>query len=64
MIFDCDYRRTAATEEFLTELARSMGIPIDQLVFTTMTGRNEERNHLIGMIFDQQRRSQTEKQAA
>jgi hypothetical protein len=38
-----DYRRRAVTEEFLTELAGSMGIPIDQLVFTVMTGRNEER---------------------
>src|ERR1700694_105881 len=38
-----DYRRLATTEEFLAELAGSMGIPIDQLVFTTMSGPNEER---------------------
>lgn len=38
-----DYRRLGSTDAFLTELARSMGIPIDQLVFTMMTGPNEER---------------------
>lgn len=38
-----DYRRLASTEEFLRELAGSMGIPIDQLIFTTMVGPNEER---------------------
>ncbi|MEY2480713.1 MAG: hypothetical protein QOI04_1640 [Verrucomicrobiota bacterium] len=38
-----DYRRLSSTEAFLSELAGSMGIPIDQLVFTMMHGPNEER---------------------
>lgn len=38
-----DYQRLKATEAFFVELAGSMGIPIDRLAFTTMTGRNEER---------------------
>lgn len=38
-----DYQRLKTTEAFFTELAGSMGIPIDQLVFTNMVGRNEER---------------------
>lgn len=38
-----DYRRLGATEAFLTELAGSMGIPIDLLVITKNTDRNEER---------------------
>jgi hypothetical protein len=38
-----DYSRLAVTQEFLAELSRSAGIPADLLVFTNMTGRNEER---------------------
>src|ERR1051326_140536 len=38
-----DYWRNAVTQEFLQELARSAGIPADQLTFTTTTGKNEER---------------------
>jgi KilA-N domain len=38
-----DYHRSKATQDFLTELTRSMGIPIDQLVATITTGPNEHR---------------------
>jgi hypothetical protein len=30
---------------FLQELSKSMGIPIDQLIFTVMDGPNEGRGH-------------------
>jgi len=38
-----DYTRLSSTREFLQELARSAGIPVNQLIFMTTTGRNEER---------------------
>ena len=38
-----DYSRLAVTKAFLQELSRSMGIPIDQLIFTVMDGPNEGR---------------------
>jgi hypothetical protein len=38
-----DYARLKNTQEFLDELSRSMGIPIDGLVFTISTGLNEYR---------------------
>lgn len=38
-----DYSRLKITQEFLAELSGSMGIPIDQLVFTTTSGTNEGR---------------------
>jgi KilA-N domain len=38
-----DYRRLSSTQEFLSELSRSMGIPIDQLIFSYMLGKNDER---------------------
>lgn len=37
------YRRTAETQAFLEELARSMQIRIDPLIVTIMDGQNEER---------------------
>ncbi|WP_286974973.1 KilA-N domain-containing protein [Pseudomonas sp.] len=38
-----DYARLKATGEFMDELARSMGIHIDRLVFTVKSGTNEAR---------------------
>jgi hypothetical protein len=38
-----DYRRLTTTKAFLDELSKSMGIPIDQLVYTVVTGPNEGR---------------------
>lgn len=38
-----DYRRNSTTQEFLAELERSMGIPMDLLEFTTNTGPNRDR---------------------
>lgn len=38
-----DYARLRVTADFLDELARSMGIPMDQLIFTIKTGTNENR---------------------
>ena len=38
-----DYSRLKITQEFFTELGRSTGIPVDQLMFTTMSGPNEGR---------------------
>ena len=38
-----DYRRLGVTQAFLEELSRSMGIPIDLLVFTNASGLNEHR---------------------
>jgi hypothetical protein len=38
-----DYRRLKGTDDFLLELSRSTGIPVDQLIFTNITGRNEDR---------------------
>lgn len=38
-----DYTRLGSTRDFLAALARSMGIPIDQLVRTVATGPNEHR---------------------
>ncbi len=38
-----DYSRLATTRSFLTELAGSMGIPIDHLVATIAAGPNEHR---------------------
>lgn len=38
-----DYRRLKTTGEFIQELGGSMGIPIDLLAQTIMTGRNELR---------------------
>lgn len=38
-----DYARLRTTGEFMAELSRSMGIPMDQLVFTIMSGTNENR---------------------
>ena len=38
-----DYARLRVTAEFMTELSRSMGIPMDLLVYTVMNGTNENR---------------------
>lgn len=38
-----DYSRLKVTNDFLDELARSTGIPADQLVLTVMNGPNETR---------------------
>jgi len=38
-----DYRRLGTTEAFLAELSGSTGIPVDLLIYTNTTGRNEER---------------------
>lgn len=38
-----DYSRLASTQEFLEELSRSTGIPVDVLVYVRVTGLNEER---------------------
>lgn len=38
-----DYSRLKVTNDFLGELARSTGIPVDQLVLTVMNGPNEAR---------------------
>lgn len=38
-----DYRRLSVTQAFMEELSTSMGIPMDLLVITKNTGRNEER---------------------
>lgn len=38
-----DYARLRVTGEFMEELSRSMGIPMDQLVYTIKTGTNENR---------------------
>ena len=38
-----DYSRLKTTNEFLDELSRSTGIPVDQLVFTVIRGPNEGR---------------------
>src|SRR5262245_30712678 len=38
-----DYRRQKGAQDFLDELARSMGIPIDLLVLTIMEGANDPR---------------------
>lgn len=38
-----DYRRLLTAEAFLKELSGSMGIPIDQLVFTVSAGPNDGR---------------------
>src|SRR5437879_1064780 len=37
------YRENQTTKEFLEERSRSIGIPIDALVYTRATGLNEER---------------------
>lgn len=42
-----DYSRLKETKEFLTELSRSMGIPIDLLVEQVTTGANESRGTYI-----------------
>ena len=38
-----DYSRLAVTKAFLEELSRSMGFPIDLLIFTVMAGPNHGR---------------------
>lgn len=38
-----DYSRLRITKEFLTELSGSTGIPVDQLIFTEITGPNTAR---------------------
>jgi len=38
-----DYTRLSVTKAFMEELSRSTGIPVDQLIFTTMDGPNEGR---------------------
>jgi hypothetical protein len=38
-----DYSRNASTKEFLQELSRSTGIPVDQLVYINSIGKNNER---------------------
>jgi hypothetical protein len=38
-----DYLRLKSTKEFLAELSRSMGIPIDQLAYSVTDGPNEAR---------------------
>lgn len=38
-----DYSRNASTREFLEELSRSTGIPVDQLVCINLIGKNRER---------------------
>jgi len=38
-----DYRRLKTSQEFFDELAGSMGIPIDRLVVTIVTGANSQR---------------------
>lgn len=38
-----DYKRQKAAQDFVVQLSRSMGIPIDVLIQTISTGSNEER---------------------
>lgn len=42
-----DYRRLETTKAFISELSRSMGIPIDLLVVTNNKGLNKERGTYV-----------------